>query len=1178
MELTLTVLTWSFANNSGSFANSGGPIKLSGTFNFGGGNFAIISNGNIDLTGATINLSGPASSGNLTLLAGFDFSPSTSGVQTFSKGTYNNFTPTGTGSILGSATVNATGGTGNGGNVIAFANGGVVELGNINVSSTSGNGGTVKIVGSNGISVGAVNANGVVDGDVSFDVANPLVSNNFAITNGGISAGSALAPISLNAGNLSFGAVTANNVNIRAGASSANTITNTGALSANHVILNGFGANTTLNGVNAAIFDSLSNGSVTVDATSNIQFNLSGSQSFAGTSTGNIVVGSVLGQQSSLSLTGNSIDATFGVSVAGNASLTTTGGALTGNVGASTMTINANGSIGSGANRFVTSAGVIAFHTNNSVTLSAVSGAGVQFNSSDGGAGQLVDIDASGPVTGSIAADVLKLTTSNDSVGTSLNPLNISSIGSATTMTVATGSGDIFLKNTGTGEFRFDGSSGSSLSVDAGNAAVKFINNNSTFAGDINVIANSVTNNVLVKSTGGDINIQSQAASGLSIIGGSGATEGFWEATSGNIKITTNNALSLQGDTTYNTTAQLQAQTINVDSGDSTAIVNSILLTPNLNLNGGNLVTLGATWILINSRTLGNNPGDINLNSNQVIQSGNFAILAAGDINLNNILIDLSGPNTGGNLTMIAGYNFSQNTGGTQQFLDGITIDSFTPSTGGGSITGTATIDLHGTAGSGGSLIAVAHAGDVSSGSIQLGNINTQGNTNGGNVLVIGEGGVTVGNVITTNASANSGSGSIGLYSATPNVPTGTGFQVLSGVPTGVISPGTFTNNGVSANILNAGRSVVNVFAGPGTGGSLSVSTGITARDLTMQGNTIAFGFSNLTANVGVGQNGQISLSANTIAGSSSTLTLNTGGATSGDGGAISLNLLGSGPTTFGTTGNFELIASSNSGVGVAGLVDIASNGDITLNSGAINASGLNNSGEIAINTTGNLTVNASSLTARTGAGSGAQFTLNAGLDGSGTLSLNDASFFGQANASVGSNGDGGRLELSGQIISTPGLGTSATPLTLTARGDGTGDGGHVIFNTNETLPTFVGVPLKAPKPPARFLQIFAGGGGDAGTIELRTGGNLTINNVGLIDTTSTHLAAGPLKGASYTLEAGKVTTGALVITGNLSGDGFNGGDAGVLTLRSNSSTAFAVNPSKRLKKWNSWNAVCIWK
>ncbi len=92
---------WTLTNGlGGSFANSGGPVTLSGVFNFGGKDFAIISTGDINLTGATINLDGATNGGNLTILAGYDFLPLTGGQQTFTSNAITNITANVTGGSI----------------------------------------------------------------------------------------------------------------------------------------------------------------------------------------------------------------------------------------------------------------------------------------------------------------------------------------------------------------------------------------------------------------------------------------------------------------------------------------------------------------------------------------------------------------------------------------------------------------------------------------------------------------------------------------------------------------------------------------------------------------------------------------------------------------------------------------------------------------------------------------------------------------------------------------------------------------------------------------------------------------------------------------------------------------------------------------------------------------------
>ncbi len=162
---------------------------------------------------------------------------------------------------------------------------------------------------------------------------------------------------------------------------------------------------------------------------------------------------------------------------------------------------------------------------------------------------------------------------------------------------------------------------------------------------------------------------------------------GVLDAANGITVTATAASLTLVGDMTYQTSANLIGPAVVLAGSDSTAVQPSLIITGNLDLSqGGQLTTFtapsggqpGDTWTVLNAEPMPNNPGNVVLTG--PLTFGNLSIIAAGDITVTGG-IDLSGTN-GGNLTMIAGYNFDLVTGGTQQFTFG-TISNFTPSAGG---------------------------------------------------------------------------------------------------------------------------------------------------------------------------------------------------------------------------------------------------------------------------------------------------------------------------------------------------------------------------------------------------------------------------------------------------------------------------------------------------------------
>src|SRR5262249_2251624 len=149
-----------------------------------------------------------------------------------------------------------------------------------------------------------------------------------------------------------------------------------------------------------------------------------------------------------------------------------------------------------------------------------------------------------------------------------------------------------------------------------------------------------------------------------------------------------------------------------------------------------------------------NNDGDVILqdNFNFDAPGQDLAILASGNIFASNdaggvTTINLSGSKRGGNLTLVAGFDFDLTTNGEQTTsLDAQTITLTAPFVKGGSIYITnLKFDPSSSAGDAGNVTIVAHGGTQNEGVIILGSnpsnqINASAGSNGygGNVLIIG--------------------------------------------------------------------------------------------------------------------------------------------------------------------------------------------------------------------------------------------------------------------------------------------------------------------------------------------------------------------------------------------------------------------------------------------------------
>ncbi len=180
-------------NPIGTIANSTGPLDLStlGPIVYNGRSLAVLSAGDITDGNNTLTIDLSNSSGvggTLTLVAGFDFTPGTSGTTFPPDGTDYTILSTGSGSInLGDTTVN-TSGSSMGGDVFAFANGSIT-LGSITTTGGTSLSGQVNVIG-NGITVTGLidtsNANPSNSGKVQLYSGTPGKSPNVHVQNGAI--------------------------------------------------------------------------------------------------------------------------------------------------------------------------------------------------------------------------------------------------------------------------------------------------------------------------------------------------------------------------------------------------------------------------------------------------------------------------------------------------------------------------------------------------------------------------------------------------------------------------------------------------------------------------------------------------------------------------------------------------------------------------------------------------------------------------------------------------------------------------------------------------------------------------------------------------------------------------------------------------------------------------------
>ncbi|MDR3615253.1 MAG: hypothetical protein P4L53_16970 [Candidatus Obscuribacterales bacterium] len=575
-------------------------------------------------------------------------------------------------------------------------------------------------------------------------------------------------------------------------------------------------------------------------------------------------------------------------------------------------------------------------------------------------------------------------------------------------------------------------------------------------------------------------------------------TGGNLSANAGNINFRDSSYAGSGGLTL--TGGNLNAQNVNINSGTGAveANVNGLGGLVNINADSAHVTAATANLDLGKMNLTGdpsfyNTTGNVTINTNLTYSGQALAVVAHGDVDFaSNVTTISTAGATGGNITILAGANFTSSgfPQGNNDTSSTLTVLGGVP--GGGAINGASltSINSSATAGAGGNVNIVAYGGiNPTAGTVNLGNaaINTVGSTGSGNVTII-DGTQTAGNNLTvgsiTTAGAVGGTGNITVGSATPTLGgpvtvaaggnvVGTPWTMGSGLA-GNVSTGAISANG--ANItLEAGSASTN--------GNIHVAGNITdTRSTAGNGGVVTIDSGSSTA-FSVGASTANSVTNNILAN-------NTAG---GTGGQVIINQLGTGGVTIANTGTINVGTTSGTG----GTVDIT-------------------------------------------AGTGAFTATNA----TGTISA----------AGAGSVGSGGAIDISaGSFALTGG------PLVLNANGTaaGSGAGGQINLSATGT-----GSTITVGNAAGNIeLNVNSGStGGNAGSVSVSTGGNLTVNSTtGILANVLGAGAAG--NGATIDLQAGKAGAGSLAITGSLNGSaGSGGGSGGTVSLISNSATAFNID------------------
>lgn len=677
------------------------------------------------------------------------------------------------------------------------------------------------------------------------------------------------------------------------------TVAGTGVISANSLSLNGPSTSVVLN---------TNVGSVSVNGSGNATIHQAGSIQLAGGSwTGGTLVLDTTGGTGDISTTGTltgagSINLNSGGNIGINSSVTADGG-ITLTV-SGTGTIGGTGSLSTAGQLSLNSATPInisadadslAVNTSSSLTYSSSSSGTLTVNNITASSVNITaDVLAYG--TGNITSNQVTLTASSGAIGNSLTPLHL-----------ATAAGALNLSTSATTQTWLD----SAATVNLGSLSTTDYHLSApsvTTSGDITI------SGAFDVSTPSFTTVNNISAGGISIdnpngsltLSGSGGT---LTATSGVIDFTvpsaTNNNITFTGDLTMNSVTNINAPKGSVIV-DTASVVGADLVSLTAlsfqQVNGG---TLNGNPLVFTSPTgagtICNSNGDVVLPSTLVFAGQNLAILASGNITAPATLTTINLSSTtgvGGSLTMIAGYDFTPTTSGQLGPVGNTAAYTITgrSSDGGSILLPGVSINTSSTAAAkgGGSVLAVAHAGALNSGSIFLNAIKTSATGAGGlggQLTMFGEGGIQVG-AVDTHGSVG---GNVNLQAVAPVVPPG---QV-------VIANGTTNGTG---NLISAGA---------GNGGAiLAGSTINTSSTAGKAGDVTLNAASNITVKTGITATGNIN-DPSGIAGGEVMLTSAGGAVSVGTAGIVTSALSTTASPTGGNAGN--IIISAPESISVSG-------------------------------------------------------------------------------------------------------------------------------------------------------------------------------------------------------------------------------------------------------------------
>jgi len=608
------------------------------------------------------------------------------------------------------------------------------------------------------------------------------------------------------------------------------------------------------------------------------------------------------------------------------------------------------------------------------------------------------------------------------------------------------------------------------------------------------------------------------------------------------------------------------SQQVNLSSGTGTANVNIGNVTGAINISAGAAHVQASTANLIigNNEITGdptyfNTAGAVTIGGNITTSGNDLAIVAQSNITSNGTYSISTGSasGNGGNITMLAGVNFTSSGGQIIQVNNDTTstLSSFSANAaggyidlkgtiGGGSAITSLTSVSTATNGSGGNISLIAFGGSgASAGMIALPSAVTvtsggSGTGNNGSVTMIA--GATSGTSITTGAITTTGGtgtgGNITLATATPTI-TGT-----PSITNGTLSGGSFT----AGSTVGGGMSLGALTAGGSAGATVSATSGgaLTTGAITDNG-------------VGTnGPGGTVTLTGGGVNGGNFQVAgaISATGAGTGSGGTINVtssnaaNLM----TLGSATGNSYIsgaISATAGGSGTGGAINITNNGAGMTAAESIGASG------VAVNLTANgtLTVNSAMIIGASGGNSSTAVALNANTitltgtlnAGTGTVTLNP--YLNTVAIDLGGPGTPGGLVLNslGQITAgtlVVGASTYAGELAITnninVAGSGAGKFNLTLNAGSGNIANEGGIFTITTTGNTLSLNSTSGNIGVNGMPILTSGATISVNTGSLgsayvSNATATTLNASATGGNFFFTNAGTLTLGGNVTATN---------------------------------------------